>query len=94
MRKTLLAVIFLGFYSLLVAQQAFNNDAVIKLVKAGLSEDLIVSTINGSPGSYDTSADGLIALKKAGASDEVLHQIMNDNPRRFLAFVPRVKRKV
>jgi predicted metal-dependent phosphotriesterase family hydrolase len=32
-------------------------------------------------------------LKKAGASDEVLRQIMNDNPRRFLAFVPKVKRK-
>ena len=33
-------------------------------------------------------------MKKAGASDEVLRQIMNDNPRRFLAFVPKVKRKV
>jgi phosphotriesterase-related protein len=32
-------------------------------------------------------------LKKAGASDEILRQIMNDNPRRFLAFVPKVKRK-
>jgi predicted metal-dependent phosphotriesterase family hydrolase len=32
-------------------------------------------------------------LKKAGASDEVLRQIMNDNPRRLLAFVPKVKRK-
>jgi predicted metal-dependent phosphotriesterase family hydrolase len=32
-------------------------------------------------------------LKKARASDEVLRQIMNDNPRRFLAFVPKVKRK-
>jgi predicted metal-dependent phosphotriesterase family hydrolase len=33
-------------------------------------------------------------LKKAGASDEVLRQIMYDNPRRFLAFVPKIKRKV
>jgi predicted metal-dependent phosphotriesterase family hydrolase len=32
-------------------------------------------------------------LRKAGVSDEVLRQIMNDNPRRFLAFVPKVKRK-
>ena len=30
-----------------VAQQAMNNDSVIKLVKAGLSDDLIVTTING-----------------------------------------------
>ena len=33
-------------------------------------------------------------LKKAGASEEVLRQILNDNPRRFLAFVPKFKRKV
>ena len=32
-------------------------------------------------------------VKKLGATDEVLHQIMVDNPRRFLAHVPKVKRK-
>jgi predicted metal-dependent phosphotriesterase family hydrolase len=35
----------------------------------------------------------LPALKAAGASDEVLHCIMVDNPRRFLAFVPKRPRK-
>ena len=33
-------------------------------------------------------------LKAAGVSDEVLRQIMNDNPRRFLAFVPKKPRKM
>jgi phosphotriesterase-related protein len=32
-------------------------------------------------------------LKAAGADDKVLHQIMVDNPRRFLAFVPKRPRK-
>jgi predicted metal-dependent phosphotriesterase family hydrolase len=32
-------------------------------------------------------------LKAAGASEEVLRGIMVDNPRRFLAFVPKIKRK-
>ena len=32
-------------------------------------------------------------LKAAGASDQVLHRIMVDNPRRFLAFVPKRPRK-
>jgi len=32
-------------------------------------------------------------LKAAGASDEVLRRIMTDNPRRFLAFVPKRSRK-
>ena len=79
MRKSLAAMVFLAFCPLLVAQQAMNNDAVIKLVKAGLSDDLIVSTINASAGSYDTSANGLIALKSAGASDKVITAIVMKN---------------
>jgi hypothetical protein len=76
MRKSLFAVMFLVCCSLLIAQQSLNNDSVIKLVKAGLSDDLIVSTINASPGVYNTSADGLIALKSAGASDKVVSAIV------------------
>lgn len=76
MRKGLLALVFLAFCPLLVAQQSLNNDSIIKLVKAGLSEDLLVSTINASPGTYDTSANGLIALKTAGASDKVVAAIV------------------
>jgi hypothetical protein len=72
MRKGFISLIFLAFCSFLVAQQTMNNDAVIKLVKAGLSDDLIVSTINASPANFDTSTDGLIALKGAGASDKVV----------------------
>ena len=76
MRKVALFFALLVLCPLLQAQQTLNNDSVIKLIKAGLTEDLIVSTINGSPGSYDTSADGIIALKTAGASDKVVSAIV------------------
>jgi hypothetical protein len=76
MRKCFLTVVFLAFCPLLFSQQALDNDAIIKLIKAGLSDDLIVNTINLSPGNYDTSANGLIALKKAKASDKVIGAIM------------------
>jgi hypothetical protein len=76
MRKNLLAISFLIFCFAAAAQQAMNNDAVIKLVKAGLSDDLIVTTINASPGTYDISTDGLIALKTAGVSDKVVAAIV------------------
>ncbi len=76
MRRFVVIVALLVFSPLLAAQQALNNDSVIKLVKAGLSEDLVVSTINASPGEYNTSADGLIALKTAGASDKVISAIV------------------
>jgi hypothetical protein len=69
-------VVFLAICPLAFAQQALNNDAIIKLVKAGLSDDLIVTTINAQPGNYDTSTDGLIALKTGGASDKVVSAIV------------------
>jgi hypothetical protein len=75
-RKKIFAVVLLALSSVLVAQQALNNDAVIKLVKAGLSDDLIVSTVTAQPGTYDTSTDGLIALKTAGVSDKVVAAIV------------------
>lgn len=76
MRKYILALVFLAACLPMFAQQALNNDSVIKLVKAGLSDDLIVSTINASPGAYDTSTNGLIALKSAGVSDKVVEAIV------------------
>lgn len=76
MRKCVFALLILVVCPFLVAQQAMNNDAVIKLVKAGLSDDVIVSTINASPGTYDTSTNGLIALKTAGVSDKVIAAIV------------------
>lgn len=75
MRK-ILAVFLLGFSSFLAAQQPLNNDSVIKLVKAGLADDVVITTINASPGAYDTTADGLVALKSAGVSDKVISAIV------------------
>ena len=57
------------------ATQSLSNDTVVKLVKAGLSDDLIIS-INALPGVYDTSPDGLIALKGAHVSDPVIAAIL------------------
>ncbi len=76
MRNTVFAVFFLAICSLLAAQQALNNAEVIKLVKAGLSDGVIVATINAAPGTYDTSVDGLVALKQAGVSDKVIGAIV------------------
>ena len=65
-----------------------TNDSVLRMHAAGLSDDLIVQTINTQPGRYDTDPDNLIALKKSGLSDQVLtamsgkarRQLTNVNP--------------
>ena len=72
MRNPVLLWILLLLCPALIAQETMTNDAVVKLIKAGLSEDLIVTTISSSPGKYDTSTNALIALKKAGAGDKVV----------------------
>lgn len=76
MRKFALLLAVAVLCPILLAQQALNNDGVIKLVKAGLSESLIIDTINASPASYDTTANGLVALKTAGVSDKVIAAII------------------
>jgi hypothetical protein len=75
MRKLLFAALFLTLGPLLIAQ-SMNNDSVIKMAKAGLTDDVILATINSNTGAYDTSPDGLIALKQAGVSDKVIAAIV------------------
>jgi phosphotriesterase-related protein len=74
---------------------------VMSLINAGYADHLMFSADlsgpreikrYGGPGYAKTLTVFVPKLKAAGASDEVLHKIMYDNPRRFLAFVPKIKR--
>ena len=69
-------VIAVGFVLLLFSQQTLNNESVVNLLKAGFSEDVIISAIHRSLGAYDISVDGLIALKKAGITDKEISAIV------------------
>jgi hypothetical protein len=75
MRKSLILVSLFALCPILIAQ-ALDNDAIIKLAKAGMSDSVIISTNNASQGSYDTSANGLIALKTAGVTDKVISALV------------------
>jgi hypothetical protein len=70
-----------------------NNDSVVKMVKAGLGDDLIIQTINTQPGKYNTDADALVALKTAGLSDRVIAAMMNKS-RRQITNVPETEKPV
>ena len=63
--------------ALCFSQATLTNDAIIKMTKGGLSEDLILSSIHSQPGKYSTSADDLIALKNAGVSDKVIAAMLS-----------------
>jgi hypothetical protein len=49
-----------------------DNDAILRMAKAGLGDDVLIQTIQLQPGHYDTTPDDLISLKSAGLSDRVI----------------------
>ena len=93
---------FVGF-----DRQGGNGDAqqvpmVMALIEAGFANNLMFSADassanqmkrNKGDGYAKTLTVFVPKLKAAGANDEVLHRIMVDNPRRFLAFVPKRPRR-
>lgn len=78
MKKALVG--FLAFVicaSAVLAQHALTNKDVVEMVKAKLSDAVIIDEIHKSPCKFSTSPDDLIALKKAGVSDAVIEAISN-----------------
>jgi hypothetical protein len=62
-----------------LAQAVLNNDAVIKMAKGGLGDDVIVSMIKSQPGNYTVDPDTLIQLKQAGLSSAVISAMVGKN---------------
>jgi hypothetical protein len=58
------------------AGKPLTNDNIIALVKAGLSDDVIVLAIQKSPTQFDLSPEALIKLKEAGISNTVTETMM------------------
>jgi hypothetical protein len=59
------------------APAAMTNQDVIRLVKARLSDDAIISKIRQSKTRFDTSVDALVTLKDAGVSDNLIAVMLN-----------------
>jgi len=73
---SILLLTLLALGSLVVGGQqpkkALTNEDVIRMVKEGLPDNVIVSTIQQFPANYDVSPDGLIQMKRQGVSGSVL----------------------
>ena len=83
---------FVGF-----DRQGGGNDAqqvplVMALIEAGFANHILIAG-DASRGYGRPLTNFLPRLRAAGATDEVLRAITVDNPRRFLAFVPKRNRK-
>ena len=58
------------------AAAVLQNQDVIKMVKAGLDDALIIAKIGSSKCQFDTSTDALIQLKQSGVSGAVLKVVV------------------
>jgi hypothetical protein len=66
------AVVALVCASAVFAQQVLDDEAVIKLIKAGVSKNIVLSVVKNQPGRYSLTADDVISLKNAGVPDEIV----------------------
>jgi phosphotriesterase-related protein len=76
--------------------------AVMALLEAGYADNLLFSSDfstaaalkrNGGPGYAKAVTVFAPKLREAGVPEHTLHSILVDNPRRFLAFVPKARLK-
>jgi hypothetical protein len=61
----------------LLGQQQLNNQAIIQLHNAGLTDETILHMIDSQPGQYSTGVKDVIALKQAGISEKVIRALLN-----------------
>lgn len=79
--KRFAAALLLGCFGCVFATVIpLDNRAVLRMVAAGLSEDVIVGTILTRPGDYKLEADDLIQLKMNKVPDRVIEAMVKKVP--------------
>jgi hypothetical protein len=79
MKRTRIAFCVVLSAVLTLAQQALTNESVLKLLKSGMGDDLIVNMVNTQPSTFSLATDDLIALKTGGVSDKVIAAMVAKN---------------
>lgn len=61
---------------------ALTDADIVEMVKAGLSEEVTLSTISSSPANFDIGAQDLIRLKEAGVNDKIINAMLQKSRSR------------
>jgi hypothetical protein len=70
--KTLLWVLLLAIAITASAQSVLTNESILKLVKSGIGDDLIVNMIQSQQGNYTLTPDEVVKLKHEGVPESVM----------------------
>jgi hypothetical protein len=84
---------FLAGAAAMFAQRALDNEAILKLVRTGLSDDIILSIVSNEPGKYAVAVDDLLKLKSAGVPDRVVAAMIEKQNRIPAASLPSADMK-
>lgn len=57
--------------------EVLTNETILKLVKGGFSDELIVSMVNTQPGNYRVTLDDILSLKQQGVSEKIITAMIN-----------------
>jgi hypothetical protein len=76
MRMVLTCLMIAGAATLGAGEPPLGNEDVVKLVRAGLSEDVILAKIDASETAFDTSTAGLVALADAKVPEAVIKRML------------------
>lgn len=74
--RLLAAVLSTAFFAQAAFAAQIGNADVIKLLAAGMPEEVVLQAIETGNGKFDTSANALIALKAKGATPNILKAIL------------------
>lgn len=75
---TVLSTVFLS--TGLPAKDPLNNESILKLAKAGMTDDFIVDVIQQQPGTFSTDVPRLVELKNGGVSEPVIAAMIRKTP--------------
>ncbi len=59
------------------SDEVLTNESIIKLVKVGIHEDVIISKVLESQSNFDLSVNGMVSLKENGVSDRLMGVLLN-----------------
>lgn len=83
----LLTLVILSFVPLANGQaKDITNSTIIEMVKSGLSDEIILSSIQRSEAKFDVSADALLVLKNSGVSNAVISKMIEKQDSQKVSF--------
>ena len=78
MLRRIAFVLLLAFASIVsAAEPPLTNDDVVKLSRAGLSAETIVTKIRAADTAFATDTEALVALANAGVADVVIRAMID-----------------